>query len=341
MGARSRVERWLGAVGVLLAAGPAAAQSPAGQPAAATRVSMADAVRLAVEHNHQLRAQRLNVDISKADEITAGLKPNPVFTSTNENFPVLSPSQWSDFASNTTYIQALSYLFERGGKRDKRMLVAADSTSVAARTATDSERLVIFQTQQAFINVLLARSTLDLAQENLKNFTNVVEVNRERLRAGDLAEADFLKISLQKLQFEQDVSAADVALAQARAALRQTLGFESVPEAFDVDGDLTYTKYTPTLDELQREALASRPDLLAAQGSVKLAEDTRALAYSNRARDITGEIEYDHASDFNALGFGISIELALPRSQPGQHRAQRGRGRHRQRRPKRRRARPF
>jgi outer membrane protein, heavy metal efflux system len=318
MRAWSLVGRWVGA-GVVCLAVPAAgaaqtpaAQTPAGQGSPATRVSLADAVRLAVEHNHQLRAQRLNVDLSKADEITAALKPNPVFTSTNENFPVFSPNQlfsWENFANNQNYIEALSYVFERGGKREKRTLVAQDTTTVAGHTAADSERQLIFQTGQAFVNVLLAKSSLDLAQSDLKTFSNVVEVNRERVRVGDLAEADFLKITLQQLQFEQDVSAAEVALAQAKAALRQSLGFESVAEEFDVDGDLTFTKYTVTLDDLKREALATRPDLRAAQVGVKLAQDTEALAYGNRARDVTGEVEYDRAGDFNAVGFGFSIEL--------------------------------
>jgi len=318
MRAWSLVGRWVGA-GVVCLAVPAAgaaqtpaAQTPAGQSSPATRVSLADAVRLAVEHNHQLRAQRLNVDLSKADEITAALKPNPVFTSTNENFPVFSPNQlfsWENFANNQNYIEASSYVFERGGKREKRTLVAQDTTTVAGHTAADSERQLIFQTGQAFVNVLLAKSSLDLAQSDLKSFSNVVEVNRERVRVGDLAEADFLKITLQQLQFEQDVSAAEVALAQAKAALRQSLGFESVAEEFDVDGDLTFTKYTVTLDDLKREALATRPDIRAAQVGVKLAQDTEALAYGNRARDVTGEVEYDRAGDFNAVGFGFSIEL--------------------------------
>src|SRR5690242_6530504 len=76
------------------------AAAPANPPQAAIRLGMSDAVRLAVEHNHQLLAQRLNVDISRAVEITAALKPNPVLTSTNENFPVFSPSQltWDNIA---------------------------------------------------------------------------------------------------------------------------------------------------------------------------------------------------------------------------------------------------
>ena len=306
MRAWSLVGRRVGAMVLWLAVpATAAAQTPA------ARLSMADAVRMALEHNHQLASQRLNVDISRADEITAALKPNPVFTSVNENFPVFSPSQltFSNAAHNQNYVESLSYLFERGGKRDKRTLVARDTTEIAAKTTVDAERQLTFQTRQAFINVLLAKSTLDFAREDLKNFSDVVELNRQRMIAGDLAEADFAKISLQKLQFEQDVSSSEVALALARAALRLDIGFEAVTEDFDVDGDLAYAKYPIALDDLKREALATRPDLLVAQTNLKLAQDTQTLAYANRARDLTSEVEYDRAGDFNALGFGISIEL--------------------------------
>jgi len=290
----------------------AAAQTPAAPPAPVSRISMADAVRLALERNHQLRAQRLNVDLSRADEVTAALKPNPVLTSTNENFPLFAPSQLfsaDNFLNNQNFVESVTYLFERGGKRRNRTEVARDSTDVAAKTAFDAERQLRFDTEQAFINVLLAKSSLDLANEDLKNFSNVLEIDRERLRAGDLAEADFYKISLQKLQFEQDASTAQIALVQAKAALRQNVGFDSLSDQFEVDGDLAYTKYNTTLDDLVREALATRPDLLAAQSGVKLAQDTQSLELSKRARDIVGGVEYDRAGPLSAVGFSLSVDL--------------------------------
>src|SRR6476646_340204 len=93
-------------------AGPLGAQSavPTSVPTPASRVSMTEAVRLALERNHELRAQRLNVDMSKADEITAALKSYLVFTSTNENFPVFTPSQmtWDNFFNNQNFVQSVT-----------------------------------------------------------------------------------------------------------------------------------------------------------------------------------------------------------------------------------------
>ena len=311
MRAWSSSGRCLGAVLVVIAV-PVVVAAQAAPSAPPARIAMADAVRLALEHNHQLRAQRLNVDLSKADEITAAIKPNPVLTSTNENFPVFSPGDLfsrDNFANNQNFVESLSYLFERGGKREKRTMVARDTTTVASQAATDAERQLAFQTEQAFIGVLLANSTLDLARENLQNFSSVLDVNRERLRAGDLAEADFYKISLQKLQFDQDLSSAEVAVVLARAALRQTVGYENLADEFAVDGDLTYRKYAVTLDDLKRDALAARPDWLAAQTGVALAQHTQALELANRTRDVTGGVEYDRAGSLNALGFTVSVDL--------------------------------
>lgn len=292
---------------------PVAASAQAAAPV--TRLTMDDAVRLAVARNQALQAQRLTVDASKADEITAGLKPNPSLSLSASGFPVFSFSLYTpDYLKNTlTYDVGASYLFERGGKRKNRILVAENTTDVAAKTVSDAERQLRFQTAQAFINVLLTKSALDLAQQDLQSFSQVVDVNRQRVQAGDLAEADFYKISLQKLQFEQDVSSAQVGLLQARATLRQLVGFDSVAENFDAVGDLAHVPQTLNLDELKREALDTRPDLQAARANVTLAKNTLTLQQSNAKRDVTGGIDYlrNDVGPYSSLNVGASIDLPI------------------------------
>ena len=278
-----------------------------------TRVSMNDAVRLTLERNQTLRGQRLTIDESKADETTAALKPNLGFSFDATGFPFFSPRQInSDFLRNgVSYNTSLSYTFERGGKREKRTTVAEDTTEVTRRNVIDLERQLRFQAEQAFVNALLAKSTLELAQENLQSFSEVVELNRQRVTSGDLAQGDFYKISLQKLQFEQDVSAAQVGLVQAKASLRQLMGFETIADDFEIDGDLTFAPYTLDLEDLKRQALESRPDVQAARVGVKLAQDAAALEQGNRARDLSGDVSYSHLGPDNAFGVGFSIDLPI------------------------------
>jgi cobalt-zinc-cadmium efflux system outer membrane protein len=294
-----------------LLTGSAAGQVPATAPA--TLLTQDQAVALAVQRNQSLRAQRLSIDQSRADETTAGLKPNPVFTSSNADFPVFTPSQLtaSNLANNQTFTESLSYLLERGGKRARRLQVARDTTEVTARTVDDAERQLRFQVGQAFVSVLLSKATLEFARRDLQEFSQEVELNRQRVASGDLAEGDYLKIALQKLQFEQDLSSAEIALVQAKASLRQLVGYDTVGEDYDVVGQLAHRRAQVSLADLQREAVAARPDLQAAEANTRLAANTLELSRANRARDLTLETEYDRNGPVNAIGVGFSIEIPV------------------------------
>jgi outer membrane protein, heavy metal efflux system len=272
-------------------------------------ISKEDAVRIALAYNQSLRANRFNIDQSKANEVTAGLKPNPSLSLGFDALPILQP-QTIRFDTQI-YSAGLSYTMERGGKREKRVVVAKDNTKIAAQTVTDNERTLKFQVLQAFINVLLAKSVLLLAKDDLANFSQEVELNHARLVAGDLAEGDYLKLSIQKLQFEQDVSTAVLGLVQARVTLRQLLGYQSVTDDFDVKGTLVHTKPSVTMADLEKKALESRPDLQAAHTGVALANDTVSLAFGNRARDWSWGGDYSFQSPSQA-GLGLSFGIDLP-----------------------------
>ena len=293
--------------------GVAGAQAPqASSPP--SMISMDDAVRIALAYNQSLRAQRLNIDQNRAEEITAALKPNPTFTTLVDTIPLFSPQI---IRLNTQiYSESHAYTYERGGKRERRLDVAKDNTDVTAKTVTDNERQLRFQVVQAFINVLLAKSVLQFAKEDLANFSQEVNLNHDRVVAGDLAEGDYLKLSIQKLQFEQGVSSAELGLVQARVTLRQLLGYQSVADDFDVAGTLVHKKQVVALTDLERQALAARPDLQAARSGVKVAGDTVSLAFANRAKDWTWASDYTYQSigpngTGNAIGFSLSFDLPI------------------------------
>lgn len=291
-------------------AAPPDAWAQTGQPPIA-KLTMDEATRLALDRNQDLRSQRLTIDMAKADETTAALRPNINFSFDGSGIPAFSPSHLtgSTFKDLVTYDAGLGFTFERGGKRDKRTTVARDTTDVTAKNVLDVERQVRFATEQAFIGVLLAKSTLQLAQDNLKSFKEVVDVNRRRVQSGDLAQGDFLMVTLQQLQFETDVSSAEIALVQARAELRRLVGFDTVAEDVDVVGDLAYRPFTVTIDNLKADALATRPDLMAAESGIKLAQDQAALERGNRARDIDASAGYSKTGPDNSVGVGVAFDL--------------------------------
>jgi cobalt-zinc-cadmium efflux system outer membrane protein len=188
---------------------PPQAQTLAQKPGAVT-ITLEDAIRMALEHNHNLLAARTTIQQSEAEETTANLRPNPVLLGDSQFLPVFSPSQFtSDYIDSTAQFDlGVSYLFERGKKRQHRLQAAKDQTAVTRSQVADHERSLAFSVASQFINVELAESTLALANEDLKSFQNTVDISESRYKAGDISEDDLLKIKLQLLLFQTDVSAA-------------------------------------------------------------------------------------------------------------------------------------
>ena len=277
------------------------------------KITLDDAIQLALQHNHNLQAARTMILQNEASEITANLRPNPTLTLDAQFLPVFNPNKFSaDYINTTAQFDAgLSYLFERGRKRQHRLQAAKDTTAVTRSTVADNERTLTFNVASEFVSVQLAESTLALAQEDLKSFQNTVDISESRYKAGDISEGDFLKIKIQLLQFHSDVSQAQLARAQALVGLRQFLGYESVPEDFDVAGDFDYLPVTVKVEDLQAKALQNRPDFRAAQQGVTVAQSQYELQKAIGKVDVTGTANYDHVSATNAASFFGSFQIPI------------------------------
>ena len=294
-------------------ASPAPVPNQASQPTPAARITLNRAIELALQHNHSLLAARTTINQNRAQEVTANLRPNPELSLDSQFLPLFSPSNFSaDYIDQSAQFDAgLSYLFERGKKRPRRLQAARDQTAVTSAGVSDNERALTAAVAQSFINALLADSNLALATEDLASYQNTVQISEARFQAGGMSEGDLLKIKLQLLQFQMDMSAARLAKVQALASLRQAIGFESVPENYDVEGELTHQSVPSSLDSLKMIALRSRPDYRGAQLSVAAAQSQYRLAQSNGKQDLTAGFTYSHVAGVNVGSLFFSIPLAI------------------------------
>ena len=291
---------------------PALAQTPS-PTQGPVKITLDDAIQMALTHNHTLLAARTTIQQNEAQETTANLRPNPVLLGDAQFLPVFN---WDQFDSN--YVDNLaqfdigvSYLFERGKKRQHRLAAAKDATAVTRSSVADNERTLTFQVATLFTNAQLAESTLDLAQQDLKSFQNSVDISKERYRAGDISEDDYLKIKLQLLQFQSDASQAQLQRLQALSDLRQLLGRESVPLDYDVAGPFDYQPLNAKVEDLEVKALATRPDLRAAQQGVTAANSQFELAKANGKRDVTGQINYTHVAALSSISLFGQIQIPI------------------------------
>jgi cobalt-zinc-cadmium efflux system outer membrane protein len=308
---------------IVLAAWPASAlsqnpaQVPAAPPSAAPgpteRITLDEAIRRALEHNHALQAMRTTILQNQDLEITANLRPNPVLSWDAQFLPIFNPDQFTSsyIDNNAQFDIGVGYLFERGHKRQRRLEAAKEVTEVSRWQVSDTERQLTFAVAQQFIAALLAESTREFAGQDLKSFQQTVDISEERQKAGDMSEGDLLKIKLQLLQFETDVASANLAKIQALASLRQLLGYESLPEQFDVAGDLDYQPVHAGLDELKAMSLRSRPDLIAARRGVVTAESQEKLAEAYAKQDLTAAVDYSHVNATSGASFFFNIPLPV------------------------------
>jgi cobalt-zinc-cadmium efflux system outer membrane protein len=293
------------------AAGQAGAQAaPQNLPA---RVTLDEAIDLALKHNHSLQAARTTILQNQALEITANLRPNPTLLGDAQFLPIFQPSQFSGtYLDNSAQFDVgVSYLFERGKKRQNRLQAAKDQTAVTSATVDDDARTLTFNVASQFISALLAQSELDLAGKDLASFKQTVDISQASFSAGSMSGSDFLKIKIQLLQFQMDVSAAKLARVQALASLRQLLGYESVPESYEVVGDLEYEPVKLGEDDLKAMALRQRPDVRAAQLGITAAQSQLSLAKADGKPDVTAQANYTHVADTNTASLFASIPLPI------------------------------
>lgn len=287
--------------------------SPAfAQNAGPTSITLDQAIQMAIQHNHNMLAQMTTIQQAEAEETTANLRPNPSLFADWEYLPLNHSAQNSQYLHDSTEGDlGLSYLIERGKKRQHRLQAAKDITVQTRSLVTDYQRGLTFNTASLFVNAELAESTLELADKDVKSFQKTVDLSQLRYDKGAISEDDYLKIKLQLLQFETDYQQAELAKVQALSDLRQLLGYESVPADYDVAGPFDYQPLKGNLEDFQLKALQNRPDLRAAQQGITAARSQYELQRAIGKQDVTVQGNYSHVNGINAASFYGSIPLPI------------------------------
>jgi len=167
------------ALGQNPAQAPSVPAAKATAPNPTKRITLDDAIQLALHHNHALEAMRTTIQQSLAEEITANLRPNPTLGLDAQFLPIFQPNQFSsDYIDQQAQFDAgIGYLFERGKKRQHRLQAARDQTTVVRSQVSDTERQLVFNVGQQFVDALLAESTLEFAQQDLDSFQKTVDIS--------------------------------------------------------------------------------------------------------------------------------------------------------------------
>jgi cobalt-zinc-cadmium efflux system outer membrane protein len=267
--------------------------------------------------NPTLRAGQIGIDESRAQEITAFLRPNPNFALATDGTQIARyKGVWQPF-TGTQFAPNLSYLHERQHKRELRLESAQKGTGIAISGQADLNRTLLFALRMAFIQTLQEKAVFDLAKENLSYYDHLLEVNRERYKAGAIAQVDLDRLELQRVQYESDLQTADVNLRTAKIQLLALLNDRTPVEQFDVTGPYDFSTQIASLEQVRQMALDARPDLRAAVEAIDKAQTDHKLAVANGSTDPTLSAWYTYNPSFSnpfahqTLGVGVSIPLRI------------------------------
>jgi outer membrane protein, heavy metal efflux system len=270
-----------------------------------------------VAQNLSVQAGQIGIEESKANAISAGLRPNPEFTFTTDGFQVTPHGGVWRPLTGVLFTPGVSQLIERQNKRQLRVDSARLATSGAGSDQQDLERTLLFSVRTAFVGALQAKALVEVTQANLQSYDNVISVNRTRFQAGDISELDFQRVELQRVQFESDLANARVNLRTAKIQLLALLNDRTPVDDFDVAGDFEYKESVILLPELRQAAVANRPDLRSALTAIEKAKADSRLAIANGTADpVVGgwysrNPSFNNPFDFNTIGANVSIPIRI------------------------------
>src|SRR5262249_13217080 len=135
--------------------------------------------------------------------------------------------------------------------------------SAAELRLRNAMRSVVLDTQNAFVDVLLAREAVNLARQDYEALDHVVRVSTTRVKAGDLAEVELLRSRVATLQYQNAVSQAELRLKSAYERLRLVIGRGIAARPIEAIGEMRRDLNPVRRESVLQEAKQLRPDLLA------------------------------------------------------------------------------
>ena len=262
--------------------------------------------------NPQLKAGQLNIEESKAQEITAFLRPNPDLSVSNDQFVLSGNGGPYRPVANLLQAATVSYLYERQHKRDLRKESAVKATGIAESQQADFIRTLLFNLRSAFVQALQAKAVLGVTRENLAYYERLLTVSQDRYKAGDIAQVDLDRLQLQKVQYESDVQNAETNLRTAKIQLLALLNDRTPIERFDVSGDFDFNERVMPLEEFRQAALQERPDLRAAVQTIEKARTDHQLSIANGTADPSFSVDFGRNPPLQPyFGVGLSIPLRI------------------------------
>jgi len=282
-----------------------------------SRLTLEEAIRLAVARNPSLAAVRNEIEALEGDSVAASQRLNPAVSFEEADLPIrANPGR---FFGTQEITLRFDYEIERGGRRQLRTKSAQQAVDAQKLTYQDQVRRIELEVKRAFSRIVLAQSNLETSRSILEQAERMIGLNRVRLQQGDISALDLNRIEVEKLRFQDDVFQADLMLRNSKNALLALLNAPDLSQDVDVVGTLPVNDQIPEaglpprapLDELFRIALQNRPDIASALQQKARADTETRLQRAIRSPNLTIGGGYKRNVIDNSFVLGVTLPLQI------------------------------
>ena len=282
--------------------------------AAEQAYTMPQVVAYAVQHNGELNAFREEKGIRDAGKLRAGLLPNPTLDLETRT------GAFTGSSDEQSLTLGISQEFSLTGKRDKRLKLAEQELEMYRWQLVDRERLIRAEVKSAFYAAMHASKMTELADRAINLNQQLLDVTKERLAAGDIAELEMNLVKVELARSEGSRIGALKAQYQSNARLWSFMGLPGGASPALTGSLETVPPMTRSLAELQQLASGNRPDSKALEVEKNRGEADIMLAQAEGVPNLTAGLFYSHERRTDATGAGeekvrdnlVGIRLSLP-----------------------------
>jgi outer membrane protein len=252
-------------------------------------MTLEDALRLVLEHNHSLREaeEAIGVFRARVDEARSALLPHAVGTASYTRLGPISELSVPDLGTFPLYpannydinagVRQLVYDFHR----TKESVELSRSQVTLAVDRTDLlRRDLAFETARLFYSILFLQDNIRVQAEHIRTFRDHLLLTEKKVAAGTATELDTLNTRVRVAAAENIQLDLENNLEKQLIMLRRLMGFEE-KSALVLRGGFTYQPVSLAPEALLREALAKRLEARSVRNQIRAAEIQSRLADKN------------------------------------------------------------
>ncbi len=270
------------------------------------KISLEEAINMALQGNIELQEQRKNLGISKYSVQSANAFKNPQFQSNLLMGPIAR--------GNSSQVGiALPIEVTKRGERKKAALAQLDYTQNKIK---DYEFKLKLRIRTAYFNLLVAKSELKILQERKELLEDLLDITKKKAKSEPNYEIDVLQTDMRLKKLLVQINRVQANIRTAQYTFNKTLNLENNATLYDskedsVFGQEFFTKLElPDYEDLESIAFNNRYDIKMAESKIAKTQKDLSVVTRQRVPDlyIAGGYAFAHDGTSGAyVGAGVDI----------------------------------